>query len=85
MTAFMTAFPVTPHPFLEFRRTDVLVVDDWGLQALTDGERRQFLEVIEDRHSSRATILASQLPVSSWHEVIGEPTVADAILDRLVH
>ena len=63
----------------------MLVVDDWGLQALTDGERRQFLEVIEDRHSSRATILASQLPVSSWHEVIGEPTVADAILDRLVH
>ncbi len=74
-----------PRFLSKLERTDVLVVDDWGLAALTDGERRQFLEVIEDRHSCRATIMASQLPVSAWHEVIGEATVADAILDRLVH
>src|SRR4030042_1558187 len=74
-----------PRFLAKLERAEVLIVDDWGLAALTDGEGRQFLEVIEERHSSRATIIASQLPVSVWHEVIGEGTVADAILDRLVH
>jgi DNA replication protein DnaC len=52
---------------------------------LTDPERRDLLEVIEDRHGSASTIVTSQLPVEHWHEIIGDPTIADAVLDRLVH
>ena len=52
---------------------------------MADQERRDLLEVLEDRHGLRSTIIASQLPVNTWHKVIGEPTIADAILDRLVH
>jgi DNA replication protein DnaC len=74
-----------PRFLAKLEKADVIVVDDWGLAPLTDGERRQFLEVLEDRHGSKATIMASQLPVAAWHDVIGEPTVADAILDRLIH
>lgn len=74
-----------PRLLAKLERAEVLVVDDWGLAPLQDAERRQFLEVIEDRHGSGAVIMASQLPVSSWHEVIGEPTIADATLDRIVH
>ncbi|MFH1150340.1 MAG: IS21-like element helper ATPase IstB [Actinomycetota bacterium] len=74
-----------PRFLSKLEKADLIVVDDFGLAPLTDGERRQFLEVLEDRSGTKATIVASQLPVSSWHDVIGEPTVADAILDRLVH
>ena len=66
-------------------RVSLLVLDDLGLAALSDHERRDLLEVIEDRHGSSSTILTSQLPVEHWHEVIGDPTIADALLDRLVH
>ena len=66
-------------------RTSVLILDDLGLAALTDSERQDLLEVIEDRHGSASTIITSQLPVEHWHEVIGDPTIADALLDRLVH
>jgi DNA replication protein DnaC len=66
-------------------RTSVIVLDDLGLSALTDSERQDLLEVIEDRHGSASTIITSQLPVEHWHEVIGDPTIADALLDRLVH
>jgi len=66
-------------------RAEVLVVDDWGLAALTDSERRDFLEVAEDRSGTGSVIMASQLPVQKWHELIGEPTIADAILDRVIH
>jgi len=66
-------------------KTDLLVVDDWGLSSLTDAERRDFLEVMEDRHGIRSTVITSQYPVAKWHELIGEPTLADAILDRIVH
>lgn len=66
-------------------RVPVLILDDLGLAALTDPERRDLLEVIEDRHGSASTIITSQLPVENWHEVIGDPTIADALLDRLVH
>jgi len=66
-------------------KTSVLVLDDLGLAALTDPERQDLLEVIEDRHGSGSTIVTSQLPVEHWHEVIGDPTIADALLDRLVH
>jgi DNA replication protein DnaC len=65
-------------------KPDLLVLDDFGLAPLTDCERRDFLEVVEDRHQRRSTIVASQLEVKHWHELIDEPTVADAILDRLV-
>jgi len=65
-------------------RPDVLVLDDFGLAPLTDAERRDLLEVVEARHERRSTIVSSQLEVKHWHEVIGEPTVADAILDRLI-
>lgn len=66
-------------------KIDVLVIDDWGLSPLTDLQRRDILEVVEDRHGSRSTVLASQLPVEKWHDYLGDPTIADAVLDRLVH
>ena len=66
-------------------KTQILVLDDFGLAPLTDPERRDLLEVIEDRHGTSSTILTSQLPIENWHEHIGDPTIADAILDRLVH
>jgi DNA replication protein DnaC len=66
-------------------RLDVLVVDDWAMAPLADAERRDFLEICEDRYQMRSMILTSQLPVAKWHEQIGDPTLADSILDRLVH
>ena len=66
-------------------RLQVLVVDDWAMAPLADTERRDFLEICEDRYQQRSMILTSQLPVSKWHEQIGDPTLADSILDRLVH
>ena len=61
------------------------MIDDWGLSVLTEQERNDLLEILEDRHGIHSTIVASQLPVDRWHETIGNPTLADAILDRLVH
>ena len=66
-------------------KTDLLALDDWLLAALKDAERRDLLEVIEDRTERASTLIASQLPVKTWHEAIGEPTLADAICDRLIH
>jgi len=66
-------------------RTNLLIIDDWGLATLTDVERTDLLEVLEDRHNNQSTIITSQLPVKHWHETIGNATLADAILDRLVH
>jgi len=66
-------------------KTDLLVIDDWGIAPLGDAERRDVLEVLEDRHGSTSTVVASQVPVDAWHKYVGDPTVADAILDRLVH
>jgi DNA replication protein DnaC len=66
-------------------KTALLVLDDWGLAALTDENRRDLLELLEDRHDRRATLVTSQLPIEHWHEALGDPTLADAILDRLVH
>jgi len=64
---------------------DVLLLDDWGLMKLNAENRRDLLEVLEDRHGRRSTIATSQLPIEEWHDGIGDPTLADAILDRLVH
>jgi DNA replication protein DnaC len=66
-------------------RTSVLILDDWGLSPLTAEQRRDLLEILEDRHGSRSTIVTSQVPIEKWHDIIGDPTLADAILDRLVH
>ncbi|MCZ8116240.1 MAG: ATP-binding protein [Pseudomonadota bacterium] len=66
-------------------KASVLVLDDWGLTALTAQDRADLLEILDDRVHARSTIVVSQLPVDAWHGYLGEPTVADAILDRLVH
>ena len=66
-------------------RTRVLILDDWLMQKLTAEQRRDLMEVIDDRHGRASTIIATQLPVECWHDMIGDPTYADAILDRLVH
>jgi len=74
-----------PRLLAAWARVDVLVIDDLGLQALTNQQAADLLEVIEDRHQRHATIVTSQLPVKQWHEALGEPTIADAILDRLLN
>ncbi len=66
-------------------RVDVLVLDDWGLAPLQDAERRDLLELLEDRYGTRSTIVTSQLPPAQWHDYLGDPTLADAICDRLLH
>jgi DNA replication protein DnaC len=68
-----------------YARTHVLVLDDWGLAQIGPEERRDLLEILEDRYARRSTIVASQLPVKKWYDAIGDPTLADGILDRLVH
>ena len=66
-------------------RVDLLILDDWGPEPLDADQRRDLLEIIEDRDQRRSTLVASQLPVASWYDIIGNPTIADAVLDRLVH
>lgn len=66
-------------------RINLLILDDWGLSTLSQAQRIDLLEILEDRNGRGATLVTSQVPVEQWHEVIGEPTLADAILDRLVH
>jgi DNA replication protein DnaC len=66
-------------------KTDLLILDDYGLMPLNQEQRHDFLEILEDRHNLKSTLVTSQLPIEHWHEQIGDPTMADAILDRLVH
>jgi DNA replication protein DnaC len=66
-------------------KTDLLIIDDFGLKKLTRDQSDDLMEIIEDRHNLRSTLITSQLPLENWHEIIGDPTLADAILDRLVH
>src|SRR5512132_3514467 len=66
-------------------KTKLLILDDFGLAPLTAQARHDLLEILEDRYGHTATIVVSQLPVERWHEMLGDPTIADAILDRLVH
>jgi DNA replication protein DnaC len=66
-------------------RIDLLVLDDWGLYKFVKEQRHDLLEILEDRHGRRSTLVTSQMPVKHWHEIIADPTLADAILDRLVH
>ena len=74
-----------PRLLARWAKTDVLVIDDWGLTPLTTQSRTDLLEVIEDRHGERSTVIAGQLPITDWHKYIGDPAIADAALDRLVH
>lgn len=69
----------------QLARFDLLILDDWATAPLTDEQRRDLFEVIEDRHEQRATLIAAQMPIEHWHKTIGDPTLADAILDRLIH
>jgi hypothetical protein len=64
---------------------DLLILDVWGLAPLTGEQRRDLLEVVDDRHQRGSTIITSHVPIEHWHEVIADPTIADAVLDRLVH
>jgi DNA replication protein DnaC len=73
------------HLLARLSRIEVLVIDDWAMAPLNENERREVWEICEDRYQTRSTVLTSQLPVSRWHEQIGDPTIADGILDRLVH
>jgi DNA replication protein DnaC len=66
-------------------RVDVMVIDDWAMAPLAEAERRDFWEICEERYQRRSTVLTSQLPLPRWHEQIGDPTLADGIMDRLVH
>jgi len=74
-----------PKLLAELARTDLLVLDDWGLTPLNDEQRRDLLEILDDRFNARSTLVTSQLPIAHWHEYLADPTLADAILDRLVH
>lgn len=74
-----------PKLLRELAKTELLILDDWGLMPMNDETRRDLLEILDDRHNQRSTLVTSQLPVDTWHEYLGEPTLADAILDRLVH
>jgi DNA replication protein DnaC len=69
----------------QLAKADVLVIDDWGLEKLSMSQRNDLLDVMEDRHGLKSTLITSQLPVSKWHQTIGDATLADAILDRLLH
>ena len=74
-----------PRLFRTLTKTDLLILDDWGPDRLNASQRRDLMEIVEDRYGAGSTLITSQLPLNTWHDVIGEPTFADAILDRLVH
>ena len=76
------AFRVSSRPL---PKTQLLILDDWGPDRLNASQRRDLMEIVEDRYEVGSTLITSQLPIDTWHDVIGEPTFADAILDRLVH
>ena len=69
----------------QLAKCDLLILDDWGLDKLTFTQRKDWLEIMEDRHGLKSTLVTCQLPLTEWHAAIGDPTLADAILDRLVH
>ena len=74
-----------PRLFRRLTKTQLLILDDWGPEQLTTTQRRDLMEIVEDRYGTASTMITSQLPLKSWHDVIGDPTFADAILDRIVH
>jgi DNA replication protein DnaC len=70
---------------IRLKKMDLLIFDDWGSSTLTDSERRDILEIIEDRYDNGSTIICTQLPIDNWHDMIGDSTIADSICDRLIH
>lgn len=74
-----------PRLMQQLSRTELLILDDWAIAPLSAAQRNDLMELIEDRHGLHSTLIASQLPVEHWHDYLGEPTLADAILDRLLH
>jgi DNA replication protein DnaC len=73
------------RPMKRLGKVSLLILDDWGLEPFGPDQRRDLLEIVEERYGHGATLITSQIPVDRWHDVIGEPTIADAILDRIVH
>jgi len=69
----------------DYAKADLIILDDWGLMPVNDDTRRDLLEILDDRHNRKSTLVTSQLPIEKWHDYLAEPTFADAILDRLVH
>lgn len=74
-----------PKVMRAYAKADLLALDDWGLNKLNQEQRLDLLELLEDRYGLKSTLIAAQVPVDKWHEIIGDPTLADAILDRLIH
>ncbi|MEM1384957.1 MAG: IS21-like element helper ATPase IstB [Pseudomonadota bacterium] len=74
-----------PRLFRQLTKADLLILDDWGPDRLTAPQRRDLMQIVEDRYQSGSTVITSQLPVETWHDVIDEPTFADALLDSLIH
>jgi DNA replication protein DnaC len=74
-----------PRMLATLERTRLLIIDDWGPEPLTSEQRRDLLEIVDDRYEKGSLLVTSQLPVARWHELIGDPTIGDAILDRVVH
>ncbi|MFV1966644.1 MAG: IS21-like element helper ATPase IstB [Pirellulaceae bacterium] len=74
-----------PRLFRQLVKADLLILDDWGPERMTAPQRRDLMEIVEDRYGAGSTLITSQLPVEAWHDIVDEPTFADAILDRLVH
>lgn len=74
-----------PKLLASLAKLDLIVLDDFGLAKLNADNRRDMLEILEDRYATRSTLVTSQLPIEKWHDMFGDPTFADAILDRLVH
>ena len=73
-----------PRRMSQLWKAGMLILDDWGLSEMTNTQRQDLLEILEERHGHRSTVITSQLPIEKWHEYIGNPTLADAILDRLL-
>jgi DNA replication protein DnaC len=74
-----------PHLFRSLTKTGLLIPDDWGPERLSAAQRRDLMEIVEDRYETGSTLITSQLPIAAWHDVIGDPTFADAMLERRVH
>ena len=79
------ATAATPGCCAQLARVDLLILDDWGPEPLGAEQRRDLLEIVEDRYDAGSLLITSQVPVDRWHDIIGNPTLADAILDRIVH
>jgi len=74
-----------PRVVDKLARVQLLILDDWGTHSLNDQQRLDLLEIFEERYRRKSTLITAQLPVAAWHDMIGEPTIADAILDRIIH